>query len=33
MLINAVNKVSEKFGINKDIIKEIIEVEIGKLKI
>ena len=26
MLINAVNKVSEKFGINKDIIKEIIEV-------
>jgi len=29
MLINAVNKVSEKFGINKDIIKEIIEVEIG----
>ena len=33
MLINAVNKVSQKFGINKDIIKEIIEVEIGKLKI
>jgi hypothetical protein len=29
MLINAVNKVSQKFGINKDIIKEIIEVEIS----